>query len=180
MQVPALAAALVAAALASASAQSVSIAIIEHGIYTADVTATEPLPNGVGLNRVTNLCHVATTTTVPALPGLHFGLRFRLEGQAEGHIVALRQLVTYPNSVQPAGGARPITGYENAIAVAAGEISFVGYSFDRPWEFMAGPWIFRILEGDRLLAEQHFQVIDGAGRSVPQTGRGDCFRVSSL
>jgi hypothetical protein len=171
---------LVVAALASASAQQVSIAIIEHGIYTADITSTERLPNGLGLNTLVNICHVATTTTVPAIQGLHFGFRFRIEGQVEGRPVSLRQVVTYPTSVKPSGGLRPITGYENTVGGRSGAISFAGYGFDNSWELMPGTWIVRLLEGDRMLAEQRFEVIDGAGHSIPRTGRGDCFRLSSL
>jgi hypothetical protein len=175
-----LALAIVVSSFASASAQQTSITIIEHGIYTAEITATERLPNGVGLNTVTNICHVATTTTVPALQGLHFGFRFRIEGQAEGRAVTLKKVVTYPASVRPPGGFTPITGYEHAITRASGDVSFAGYGFDHPWELMPGSWIFQLLEGDRTLAEQRFRVIDGAGQSVPRSGRGDCFRVSSL
>ena len=32
---------------AHAEAQSVSVSVIEHGLYTAEITATERMPNGV-------------------------------------------------------------------------------------------------------------------------------------
>jgi hypothetical protein len=180
MQSSALALAFVAATIAGASAQQASVTIVEHGIYTADVTSTERLPNGVGLNTVTNICHVATTTTVPAIPGLHFGFRYRIEGQPQGRVITLRKDVTYPASVKPPGALRQIAGYDHTIASAVGEVSFAGYGFDYGWELMPGTWTFRLLEGDRTLAEQRFRVIDGAGQAVPRTGNGDCFRLSTL
>ena len=180
MQAAALALVFIGATLAPASAQQARITIIEHGIYTADIAATERMPNGVGLNTVTNICHVTTTTTIPAIQGLHFGFRFRIEGQAQERVVTLRKTVTYPVSVRPPGGFQPITGYEHTIARHSSEVTFAGYGFDYLWELMPGTWIFRILEGDRMLTEQRFQVIDGTGQSVPRTGTGECFRVSNL
>lgn len=138
------------------------------------------MPSGVGLNTVTNICHVATTTTVPAILGLHFGFRFRVQGQPEGRVVTLRKDVTYPASVKPPGALQQITGYEHTVARSIDEVSFAGYGFDYSWELMPGTWIFRLLEGDRALAEQRFRVVDGAGRSVPRNGNGGCFRVSKL
>ena len=46
---------------AHAHAQSVSVSIIEHGLYTAEITATERMPNGVERNLLRNICHVVTT-----------------------------------------------------------------------------------------------------------------------
>ena len=105
--------ALLAALPASAGAQEVgAIAIVEHGIYIAEVKATTRLPSGVEHDDLANICHVSTTTTVPAISGLHFGMRFRIDGPLAGQRVELRKVVVYPAAMTPPGAARPITTFE--------------------------------------------------------------------
>ena len=177
----ALALAILACAAASAKAQEAAeIEIVEHGLYTADVESTVREPTGIGRNIVANICHIATTKTVPMKYGMHFGLRYKLVGSAKGEIVDLRKVVVFPTAMKPPGGPRPVTTYEYPVKLAAGTVTYTGYSFDHPWELVPGPWVMQIWQGNRRLSELVFEVVDGAETPAPRTGNANCFRISSL
>lgn len=180
----ALAAALLAFAPALAPAQTlaqaedVRIEIFEHGLYTADVERHVIDPNGVGRNELANICHVATTTTVPTIYSLHFGFRFRIEGDRRGEMVSLRKVVIFPTTLRPTEGPRPLATYEYSFVHVTGSTSFTGYSFDHAWELETGPWTMQIWQGDRKLAEMTFDVVEGRGQPAPRSGNTNCFRLS--
>ena len=173
--------ALLAGAVASAAAQEAGeIQIVEHGIYTAEVESTVREPSGIGRNIVTNICHIATTTTVPAKYGIHFGLRYRIVGPPMGELVDLKKVVVFPQPLKPPTAPRPVTTYEYPVRLAVGTVTYTGYSFDHPWEFAPGPWTMQIWQGNRRLSELVFDVVEGKDAPTPRTGNETCFKISSL
>ena len=170
--------ALVAAGV-EARAQAVSsIDIVEYGLYVADVESTEVLPNGLASNTLSSLCHVATTRTVPARMGIHFGFRFRTNGPNNG-IVGLRKIIVFPVDMLPPG-LSPLRTAEFPIRKLIGSVSYTGYGFDHAWEMQLGTWTTQIWEGNRKLAEVNFIVVDAGDPSVPPFGDSRCFQISQL
>ncbi len=178
-----LALAFFACAIAPAGAgETIGVEIVEFGIYTADIERTVEDTNGIKHNVVKNIYHVATTRLIPARSGLHFGFRYRVDGLASGREVDLRKVARYPVEVMPPGATRPFSSYEY-VRKGRGRIrQFSGYSFDHAWEFLPGRWTFQIFEGNRLLAEQVFTVVDSAEVTVPSGGTRNsenCFQMSN-
>lgn len=167
-----------AGAPARAADPDVSIAIFEHGIYTADIERHIVEPNGIGRNELVNICHVTTTTTIPTIFKLHFGFRFRIVGDTPGLPVTLHKVVVFPTAMQPTGGPGPVTSYQHDYTYTTGGASFTGYSFDHEWERQPGPWLMQIWQGQRKLAEMMYDVIDGRGQPLPQSSNANCFPIS--
>lgn len=170
---------LVWATTPAGAGDALSVEIVEHGIYTAEVASTVRDSNGIQRNVLANICHVATTKTVPAKYGLHFGFRYRVTGPDAGQVLDLKKAVQFPASMMPPGPAKPMTMYEYAFSARTGITSYTGYSFDHAWEFVPGTWTFQILQRERKLAELSFTVIDGTDVSIPPASNSNCFRISS-
>jgi hypothetical protein len=165
---------------APATAGEVSaVEIVEYGLYTADVTGQLRDSNGIISNVIENLCHIATTTTVPMRQALHFGFRYRVDGPMPGDTVPLTLAVRFPAAVQPNPTVQPLTEHERGATLAIGTVSYTGYSFDQAWEFVPGTWTLAVRQGSRTLAEKSFTVVD-SGAPPASTGPSSCFKVSSL
>ncbi|WP_428660574.1 DUF3859 domain-containing protein [Reyranella sp.] len=165
---------------APATAGEVSgVEIIEYGLYTADVTGQLRDSNGIISNVIENLCHIATTTTVPMNERLHFGFRYRVVGPVPGDTVQLTLAVRFPAAVQPNPKVGPLTEHERGTTLSIGAVSYTGYSFDQAWEFVPGTWILAVRQGGRTLAEKSFTVVD-SGEPPVSAGPSSCFKVSSL
>jgi hypothetical protein len=130
-------------------------------------------------NVIENICHIATTTTVPMRQALHFGFRYRVEGPVAGEPVELTLGVTFPTAVRPTPTAPPLARHERRTTLSAGAASFTGYSFDHAWEFMPGTWTLEVRQGQRTLAEKSFTVIEG-GAPPASSDTSSCFKLSSL
>ena len=168
------------AVAAPAAAGDVSgVEIVEYGLYTADVTGQLRDSSGIISNVVENLCHIATTTTVPLRQALHFGLRYRVDGPVPGETVPLTLAVRFPAAVQPNPTVQPLSEHSRSATVVVGTVSYTGYSFDQLWEFMPGTWTLTVRQGGRTLAEKSFIVVDG-GEPPASSGSSSCFKVSSL
>ena len=166
---------------APATAGEVSgVEIVEFGLYTADVTGQLRDSNGIISNVIENLCHIATTTTVPMRGALHFGFRYRVDGPVPGDTVPLTLAVRFPATVQPNPSVQPLTVHERNATLAVGTLSYTGYSFDQAWEFVPGTWTLAVRQGGRTLAEKSFTVVDEPAPSGTPSGPSSCFKVSSL
>jgi hypothetical protein len=157
-----------------------AVEIIEYGLYTAEVTGQLRDSNGIISNVIENLCHIATTTTVPMRGALHFGFRYRVEGPVPGDTARLVLAVQFPAAVRPNPTAQPLTEHERGTTLTIGAMSYTGYSFDQAWEFMPGTWTLAVRQGGRTLAEKSFTVVDGPAPSGAPSGPSSCFKVSSL
>ena len=162
-----------------AAAREVRVTIVEHGLYTAEVVGEQRDSSGVVTDLLANLCHVATTDTVPMRPRVHFGFRYRVDGTEVGSPVDLTLAVTFPEAVHPPAGL-PLRRHLRHSPVPVGAVSYTGYSFDRDWEFVPGVWTLEVLQGERQLAALSFTVVDQAGPALSSPDPSSCFKVSSL
>lgn len=174
--------ALVLLLLATVAARAeMRLDVVEHGLYSLEAESTVRDANGVGVDTVRNICHLATTATIPLRQGAHFGLRYRLHGAAPDEIVTLTTVVRFPHEARPPAGSAPIGSHAMTFEHRAGDLGYAGYGFDEPWELMAGTWTVQIFNGTRQLREFRFTVVEGADEPRPLTGRtADCFQMSSL
>jgi len=162
-----------------AAAREVSVTIVEHGLYTAEVVGEQHDSSGVVTDLLANLCHVVTTDRVPMRPRVHFGFRYRVDGTEVGRPVDLTLAVTFPEAVDPPAGL-PLRRHLRHSPVPVGAVSYTGYSFDRDWEFVPGTWTLEVLQGEHLLAAQSFTVVDQAAPALSSPDPSSCFKVSSL
>ena len=163
------------------AADPLTATIVERGIYTLDTGERSRQPSGVMTTTVSNLCHILSTTTIPARRNLWFGFRYRLDGPVNGTLVTLRLVTHFPVPVKPPRTSREVTSYERVIGATVGVAQFTGYGFEEDWEFMPGPWIFELFEGDRLLTQQRFMVVrDNNEPALSGDGRLNCFAMTRL
>jgi hypothetical protein len=167
-------------ALPAIAGEVSGVEIVEYGLYTADVTGQLRDSNGIISNTIENLCHIATTTTVPMRGGLHFGFRYRVDGPAPGDTAQLILAVQFPTAVQPNPSVQPLTEHERSATMAIGAVSYTGYSLDQAWEFVPGTWTLAVKQGSRTLAEKSFTVEDEPAPSGTPSGPSSCFKVSGL
>lgn len=158
----ALAAGIAAPSALSQTAQIKSIDVIEYGIYTADIAKTQQGPagqSGIGRHAVVNIRHAATTRTVPAQHGVHFGFRYRIVGAPNGAPITVTKVTIFPPpGLHKPGAAKPIQRSQYTLPRKIGESSYTDYSFDDPWELAPGTWTFELWVGGRKFASQSFQV----------------------
>lgn len=173
--------ALLACLSAATAADPLQATIVERGIYKLETGERSRQSSGVMTTQVSNICHVVSTTRIPARLKLWFGFRFRIDGPPPDTVVPLRLVTHFPRAARPPRTAKPITAYERPLNAPVGLALFTGYGFDEDWEFMAGTWVFEIFDGDRKLAEQRFTVIEDGSEQVPTgDGRVDCFAMTRL
>jgi Domain of unknown function (DUF3859) len=136
-----------------------SVEITEYGIYTTDRTNSHRDANGILQSDATNVRHAATTSTVSAEIGTHFGFRYHISGEPAGAPITLRKVVIYPDGgLKPPNSPTPLRKVERELARKLGATSYADYAFDDPWELVPGTWTFQLWEGDRKLAEKSFIV----------------------
>jgi hypothetical protein len=138
------------------------IEIVETGIYRVEIAKTTQAPGtATGVqDELTNVKLVSNTTTVPALIGTKFGIRYRVVGSPDRASVKLTVIVRFPGE----GVRNPKTGERKAQDVTSwtrniGVVTYSGYSFDESWELLPGTWMFEVLHEGRKLAEQSFTVV---------------------
>ena len=153
---------LFAAALSATCAQAIQqIDVIGLGIYRGDRIKQEDAPTtpaGV-LGQVANLELIEETTTIPALRGVRFGFVFKIRGQT-GAKVRLKFVILIPQpGIRNGGTGNRLVRGEYFQDLAVGDLSYMGYKFDYPWEIAPGNWIFEIWNGDRRLTSQTFNVM---------------------
>lgn len=163
-----------------AAAREVSVTVLEHGLYTAEVVGQQRESSGVVTDLLANLCHVATTEIVPMRPHVHFGFRYRIDGPEVGTPVDLTLAVTFPETAHPPAALGPLKRHQHHSQLTTGAISYTGYSFDLDWEFVPGVWTLEVLQGKRRLAALSFTVVDQDATALSSTDPSSCFRVSSL
>ena len=165
--------------LAGTAAQArdqVGVEIVQYGLFRSDIVGKQPGPGGVIHNVVDNICHIATTETVPMKIGVHFGLRYRVTGPVAGGRVLLRRVIHYP-VVMTLPGGRPASLVSNFVELRAGTTSYAEYALEHDWELVPGIWTFQFFERDRKLAEFRFTVAEDA--AVLEEINPTCFQLSS-
>jgi len=161
---------------ASANAQQgVGIEVVEYGIYTAETKILSGQSAEHPRNEVSSLCHIATTDTVPARLGLHFGFRFRTAGSPEGQPVQFRKdLLISPNDA----GRGPITVPGYMITALVGRPKYTGYQFGTKSEWTPGVWRFRLWRADKLVSTVGLNVVESG--SIQPNSHSTCFPMSQF
>ena len=170
--------ALVVSAGTAQARDQTGVEIVAYGLFRADIVEKKPDAEGVFHNVVDNICHIATTRTVPARNGLHFGLRYRVTGPLTGARVVLTKRIVYPKTMTPPPPERPISMVSSLLDFPVGAISYTDYAFEHPWELVPGTWTFQFFEGGRKLAEFDFTVVEDDGGPLPGAEEATCFQVS--
>jgi|SRR5271165_526494 len=138
------------------------IDVPEYGIYTANMDSKVPAPGTATGTRnvVGNVQHEATTRTVPAQLGVHFGFRYSVVGAPDGAAVLLNRVTIFPPpGLRNPANPQPKTRSELDLARRIGEQYYADYSFDNDWEIVPGIWTFQLWYEGRMLAEQTFTVV---------------------
>lgn len=156
---------------------SISIHIVEYGIYTSE----EKIP-ATGMNEtlkpagITKICHVQTTLVVPARDKLNFGFRYRVDGPVPGAVVEIKQAVKWPNHLNPLGAPPTYVANERIRRLRAGQTTYTGWI---NWQTMPGTWTFELFHADHKLAELSFTVVEKGQVSIQPDGDSTCFQLSS-
>jgi hypothetical protein len=169
---------LVAMPVDAARAQQIErIEIVEWGLYRADRTGQVPSPSSPSgtSNLSINVRHRETTTTVPALVGITFGLRYEVVGSPSGAAVDLKLVVRFPERgvTDPATG-KSFRSAEYEVRTVVGAIGWEAYTLDYEWEVEPGPWTLELWHEGRRLARKTFMVtrlVSSAGRPAPNSRR---------
>ena len=126
------------------------------------------------IKLVENPRMVRQTRQVEAQMCRSFGFLFTVDNMPAGGL-DLAVTSVHPPILHP--GGRISTGMTYDLTLTAGPPGLVGFSFDEPWELVAGTWSFTVRLGDRVLTEQSFEVTPPADPNA--TVRGDCSAVTS-
>jgi hypothetical protein len=138
------------------------IDIVEYGIYTADKLKSQRDENGQLHSIIGDVKLEEATTTVPAEPGVKFGIKFRVTGEPDRKPVAIRKVMIYPQpGLRAPNAPEPLLRSEDPISPTIGETVYIGFEFDDPWEQVPGVWTMQLWQGDRMLAEQRFTIVVG-------------------
>lgn len=126
---------------------------IEYGVFAA-APIKDPQPGERVLTRANQ--PIEQTEQVPARLGTKFGLRYSLSGKTEAE-APLTLLYLTPGLTGPDGRRQDKIELVQKMAVGAPQ-DVMAFEFTEPYEAVPGEWHFMVFQGDRLLAEQRFQV----------------------
>ena len=96
---------------------------------------------------------VSTDNRVPAVLGVGFGVKTRASPGSGIDVVQIR--VTHP----PMGTER-VREQRFLSVIGAEETAFVFFQFDYPYELVTGDWRIAAYDGDRMLFDETFVVVD--------------------
>ena len=147
----------------AAHAQDIQkVEIVEFGLYQrGEVVGHQPATaNAFGRATVTGWKHLSTTRKVPARVGTTFGFRYKVVGSPAGEIVPILQATLLPpQGVKSPSGTRPFTrDVFQGYAEIGGEDTWM-FTFDYPWEMVAGIWTVQFWHGNKKISEQLFEVV---------------------
>ena len=98
-----------------------------------------------------------------------FGVAFILEGMGPGGVLDVTVQTRHPPITRP--GGQVTTGARYPSSVSAARPGWVGFTFDHPYEMVAGTWSFAILSGAGVLMRQDFEVTVPPDADQPPPGR---------
>jgi len=143
----------------SPSAEIVSCGEVEGAVSARTVEAPD-----TALGYVNVMPELETPTFKPGCPnieaklGTRFGVRVIARGATAGSIVPLVTRVTHPEIRNPEN-AQATTVDQWSSPMNSGIPRYAGWSFDKPWELVAGRWRIEILDAaNKVLAAQDFSV----------------------
>lgn len=137
---------------ALASAQVQVQGPVEYGLFISN--AKEFAPGERLLTRSDQI--IEPTQVIPAKLGSKFGLRYSLAGKQAGD-APLTLLYLTPGVVTPDGLRHDKFVVQQPMVQGAGA-DLMAFEFSETYEVVPGEWRFMVFQGDRLLAEQTFEV----------------------
>ncbi|MBB2496262.1 DUF3859 domain-containing protein [Aquipseudomonas ullengensis] len=126
---------------------------VEYGVF-ATAPIKDPQPGERVLTRANQA--IEATDQVPGRLGTKFGMRYRLAGKVATD-APLTLLYLTPGLVGADGRRQDKIEVVQKLMPGA-PMDVMAYEFTEPHELVAGEWHFMVFQGDRLLAEQRFQV----------------------
>jgi hypothetical protein len=149
----------------------VGTTIVDHGVFDARplrrrISAPGTTAGSIGDLGEADPVLLRSTTNIPAKLGTTFGIRVRVDGSprttaagdlADVAVIQARMRVTHPPVKNPSTGAI-VTVDEWSWPISLGVPLFGGWRFDDPTEVVPGRWLMQVWYGDRVLAEQAYDV----------------------
>lgn len=100
------------------------------------------------------------TNLVPATKGVSFTIRFRaLQDIGEDYLIGM---VLHPPMTPPDGREDLTLQWWGIPAMTTGGETALGYRIEDDFELVPGTWIFRLLDGEDILVQWPFKVVEGA------------------
>jgi hypothetical protein len=137
------------------------VEILEFGTYQRGPVVSEEPPTATSFGRGMSQWekHVTTTRRIPARIGTSFGFRYRIVGSPVGEIVPLTEVILLPaEGVKSPPGRQPFTRDVTATYAQLGQEGMAMFTFDYPWEMVAGIWTIQFWSGAKKIAEQSFEI----------------------
>ncbi len=125
---------------------------IEYGIFNSPQRDFEP---GERMLSQTNQV-IETTTQIPAKLGVKFGMRYSLAGKTATN-TPLTLLYLTPGVITADGQRHDKFVVEQTLLQNSAQ-DLMAFEFSENYELVPGEWHFMVFQGDRLLAEQRFDV----------------------
>jgi hypothetical protein len=125
---------------------------VEYGIFSTPYQDFKP---GERVLTHSNQS-IEATTEIPAKLGTKFGMRYTLAGKvAKGQPLTLLYLTP---GVTTADGQRHDKFVVEQTLLQNSAKDLMAFEFSENYELVPGEWHFMVFQGDRLLAEQRFNV----------------------
>jgi len=140
------------------------VAYVSHGIQChsteGDVISDQATIDGEVIVRDTlPEAYDIVTNVVPATKGVSFSVRFRaLEPIGEDHLVGV---VLHPPMTPPDGSEDMLLQWWGVPAMATDSETALGYRIEDDFELVPGTWIFRLIDGEDILVQWPFKVVEG-------------------
>jgi hypothetical protein len=163
---------------AAAHAADIRVAILQYGLFTTEELEPSTGTDGKTMRAaiVTNVCHVMTTSIVPAGGGPEFGVSYRVVGSPTGTPVDITRVLRYPDPRTHGPSVSYVTNRQR-VRMPIGGRDYFGWANRR---IIPGTWTFQIWEGDRMLAEAVFTAVDRKAFTLRSNDESSCFLMSAL
>lgn len=156
----------VAALPVSANPTAPGVAEIEVGYMchmpSGEEVIAEDTISGTISNVVGSPQFLRLGTTIPAEIGIEFGILARVLPEFEGPVIFQVQ--------HPPQGATGVTRESWSSSLSASEMSFAGFSFEKPYEVTPGEWTLSAMSNGRLIYSVTFDVVAPVGSAVDALG----------
>lgn len=163
---------------AAYAADDIRVSVIQYGLFTTEELEPSTGTDGTTMRSalVTNVCHIMTTSIVPAGGGPEFGVSYRVLGSPTGATVDITRVLKYPDPRARRAAASYVINKQR-VRMPIGGRDYFGWANRR---IIPGVWTFQIWEEDRMLAEAVFTAIDRKTFVLRPNDESSCFLMSSL
>jgi len=145
-----------------ANAAHLSATVLDVGLVepTGEQHRFENETSATGFVTLGDSAIRARTTAVPAIQGTAFGVRYRLDGLPSEGILRLTQVIRHPPMAKPDGAViREQVSHQDIECKGNYLEAKLWYIMRERYEVVPGMWTLTVSQGDRVLVEQHFEVV---------------------